>query len=123
MNISYSWLKQYINLNMSPEKVAEILTDIGLEVEAIETVEKIKGGLRGFVIGEVKTCAKHPDADKLSVTTVDAGGSELLHIVCGAPNVAAGQKVVVATIGTTIFNGDEQFQIKKPRSGVRSPKE
>ncbi len=115
MNISYSWLKQYINLNMSPEKVAEILTGIGLEVEAIETVEKIKGGLRGFVIGEVKTCAKHPDADKLSVTTVDAGGSELLNIVCGAPNVAAGQKVVVATIGTTIFNGDEQFQIKKAK--------
>ncbi len=115
MNISYSWLKQYINLDLSPEEVSEILTSIGLEVEAVETVEKIKGGLKGFVIGEVKTCAKHPDADKLSVTTVDVGGPELLSIVCGAPNVAAGQKVIVATIGTTIYHGDEQFQIKKAK--------
>lgn len=115
MNISYSWLKQYIHLDLSPEEVSEILTSIGLEVEAVETVEKIKGGLKGFVIGEVKTCAKHPDADKLSVTTVDVGGPELLSIVCGAPNVAAGQKVIVATIGTTIYKGDEQFQIKKAK--------
>jgi phenylalanyl-tRNA synthetase beta chain len=113
MNISYSWLKQYIDINLSPAEVAKVLTGIGLEVEAVESVEKIKGGLRGFVIGEVKTCDKHPDADKLSVTTVDIGEEALLNIVCGAPNVAAGQRVVVATIGTTIYKGNESFQIKK----------
>jgi phenylalanyl-tRNA synthetase beta chain len=115
MNISYSWLKQYIDINLSPAEVAKVLTGIGLEVEAVESVEKIKGGLRGFVIGEVKTCEKHPDADKLSVTTVDAGEENLLNIVCGAPNVAAGQRVVIATIGTTIYKGDESFQIKKAK--------
>lgn len=115
MNISYSWLKQYIDINLSAEEVARTLTGIGLEVEGIECVEKIKGGLKGFVIGEVKTCFKHPDADKLSVTTVDVGNENLLNIVCGAPNVAAGQKVVVATIGTTIYKGDESFQIKKAK--------
>ena len=115
MNISYSWLKQYIDINLSPAEVAKVLTGIGLEVEAVESVEKIKGGLRGFVIGEVKTCEKHPDADKLSVTTVDIGEEDLLNIVCGAPNVAAGQRVVVATIGTTIYKGDDSFQIKKAK--------
>ncbi|MFO7370824.1 MAG: phenylalanine--tRNA ligase subunit beta [Bacteroidales bacterium] len=115
MNISYSWLKQYIDINLSPAEVARVLTGIGLEVEAVESVEKIKGGLRGFVIGEVKTCEKHPDADKLSVTTVDTGEENLLNIVCGAPNVAAGQRVVVATIGTTVYKGDESFQIKKAK--------
>jgi phenylalanyl-tRNA synthetase beta chain len=121
MNISYSWLKQYIDINLSPAEVAKVLTSIGLEVEGIESVEKIKGGLEGFVIGEVKTCQKHPDADKLSVTTVDAGQEELLNIVCGAPNVAAGQRVVVATIGTTVYKGDESFVIKKAKiRGVES---
>jgi phenylalanyl-tRNA synthetase beta chain len=115
MNISYSWLKQYININLSPAEVARVLTGIGLEVEAIESVEKIKGGLRGFVIGEVKTCEKHPDADKLSVTTVDVGEENLLNIVCGAPNVAAGQRVIVATIGTTVYKGEESFLIKKAK--------
>jgi phenylalanyl-tRNA synthetase beta chain len=115
MNISYSWLKQYIDINLSPAEVAKVLTGIGLEVEAVESVEKIKGGLRGFVIGEVKTCDKHPDADKLSVTTVDIGEEALLNIVCGAPNVAAGQRVVIATMGTTIYKGDDGFQIKKAK--------
>jgi len=115
MNISYSWLKQYIDINLSPAEVARVLTSIGLEVEAVESVEKIKGGLEGFVIGEVKTCEKHPDADKLSVTTVDVGEETLLNIVCGAPNVAAGQRVVVATIGTTVYKGEESFQIKKAK--------
>jgi phenylalanyl-tRNA synthetase beta chain len=115
MNISYSWLKQYIDINLSPAEVAKVLTGIGLEVEAVESVEKIKGGLKGFVIGEVKTCEKHPDADKLSVNTVDIGEEALLNIVCGAPNVAAGQRVVVATVGTTIYKGDESFRIKKTK--------
>jgi phenylalanyl-tRNA synthetase beta chain len=121
MNISYSWLRHYIDINLSPAEVAKVLTSIGLEVEGIESVEKIKGGLEGFVIGEVKTCQKHPGADKLSVTTVDIGQEALLNIVCGAPNVAAGQRVVVATIGTTIYKGDESFQIKKAKiRGVES---
>jgi len=121
MNISYSWLKQYIDINLSPAEVAQVLTSIGLEVEGVESVEKIRGGLEGFFIGEVKTCQKHPDADKLSVTTVDIGREELLNVVCGAPNVAAGQKVVVAAIGTTIYKGDESFQIKKAKiRGVQS---
>jgi phenylalanyl-tRNA synthetase beta chain len=115
MNISYSWLKQYIDINLSPAEVAKVLTGIGLEVETVESVEKIKGGLRGFVIGEVRTCDKHPDADKLSVTTVDIGEEALLNIVCGAPNVAAGQRVVIATVGTTIYKGDDSFQIKKAK--------
>jgi phenylalanyl-tRNA synthetase beta chain len=121
MNISYSWLKQYIDINLSPAEVAKVLTSIGLEVEGVESVEKIKGGLEGFVIGEVKTCQKHPDADKLSVATVDTGQENLLNIVCGAPNVAAGQRVVVATIGTTVYKGDESFTIKKAKiRGVES---
>ncbi|MDP4208393.1 MAG: phenylalanine--tRNA ligase subunit beta [Bacteroidota bacterium] len=115
MNISYNWLKQYIDIDLPAEEVGKILTSIGLEVEGIETFETIKGGLKGFVIGEVKTCRRHENADKLSVTTVDVGGDELLPIVCGAPNVAAGQKVVVATVGTTLYSGDESFQIKKAK--------
>ena len=115
MNISYNWLKQYINIDLPAEEVSKILTSIGLEVEGIETFETIKGGLEGFVVGEVKTCERHPNADKLSVTTVDIGGENLLHIVCGAPNVAAGQKVIVATIGTTIYSGEENFKIQKSK--------
>ncbi len=113
MKISYNQLKQYININYKPEDLAEILTDIGLEVEGTEEFESIKGGLEGFVIGEVKTCEKHPNADKLSITTVDIGTGDHLPIVCGAPNVAAGQKVVVATAGTKLYDGDKVVTIKK----------
>ncbi len=113
MKISYNQLKQYIDIDLKPEELSVILTDIGLEVEGLEEFESIKGGLEGLVIGEVKTCEKHPNADKLSITTVDIGTGELLPIVCGAPNVAAGQKVVVATVGTTLYDGDKDFKIKK----------
>ena len=115
MKISYNWLKEYVHINLDAERVSEILTDTGLEVESLEKVETIKGGLRGVVIGEVKTCQKHPDADKLSVTTVDVGQGKILPVVCGAPNVAAGQKVVVATVGTTLYAGDKAFEIKKAK--------
>jgi phenylalanyl-tRNA synthetase beta chain len=115
MKISYNWIKDYLNINLEPAKVAEILTAIGLEIEGMEEWVSIKGGLNGVVIGEVLTCKKHPDADKLSVTTVDIGGILPLQIVCGAPNVAAGQKVPVATVGTNVFKGDESFEIKKSK--------
>ena len=113
MKISYNWLKQYIDVDLEPNKVAQLLTDTGLEVEGIETVESIKGGLKGVVIGEVITKEQHPNADRLSVTTVNIGANKPLHIVCGAPNLAAGQKVPVATIGTVIYNEDDSFKIKK----------
>ncbi|MBK3518508.1 phenylalanine--tRNA ligase subunit beta [Carboxylicivirga marina] len=115
MNISYNWLKNYLNIDLEPAKVSEILTDIGLEVGGMEEIQSIKGGLEGLVIGEVLTCEKHANADKLSVTTVNIGGEEPLPIVCGAPNVAAGQKVVVATVGTILYSGDESFTIKKSK--------
>jgi len=115
MKISYNWIKDYLNIDLEPAKVADILTGIGLEIEGIDEWESVKGGLNGVVIGEVLTCKKHPDADKLSVTTVDIGGSQPLQIVCGAPNVAAGQKVPVATIGTMVFKGEESFEIKKSK--------
>ncbi len=114
MNISLNWLKDYLNIDLSAEQVSEILTDIGLEVEGMETVETIKGGLTGVKIGLVKTCVKHPNADKLSLTTVDVGEENELQIVCGAPNVAAGQKVAVATVGTMLYDDKgEGFKIKK----------
>jgi len=115
MKISYNWLKDYLNIDEEPSKVAEMLTDIGLEIEGIEEWESVKGGLKGVVIGEVLTCRKHPDADKLTVTTVNTGDSQPLTIVCGAPNVAAGQKVPVATVGTVVFKGNEQFEIRKSK--------
>ncbi len=115
MKISYNWIKDYLKIDLEPSKVAEILTSIGLEIEGTEEWISVKGGLEGVVIGEVLTCMKHPDADKLSVTTVDIGGSEPLHIVCGAPNVAAGQKVPVATVGTSVFKGDDTLEIKKSK--------
>lgn len=115
MNISYNWLKNYIKLVENPEQVAADLTSIGLEVGSIESFSSVKGGLKGFVVGQVLTCAKHPNADKLSITTVNIGGAEILNIVCGAPNVAAGQKVVVATVGTTIYGDDDSFVIKKSK--------
>ena len=108
MNISYSWLKDYIDIDLSPEEIAKILTQIGLEVGGIEEVETVKGGMNGLVIGEVVTCEPHPNSDHLSKTTVNVGTGELLSIVCGAPNVAAGQKVVVATIGTTLYMGSRK---------------
>ena len=115
MTISYSWLKQYINIDIEPERVAQILTSIGLEVEGFEKVQTIKGGLEGVVIGEVLTCEKHPDADKLSKTTVNIGNGEPLNVVCGAPNVAKGQKVVVATVGTKLYFGEQEIVIKKAK--------
>ncbi len=114
MKISYNWLKDYIDLDVSPEELSVLLTDGGLEVEGMEKVESVKGGLAGVVVGEVLTCEKHPNADKLSITTVDVGG-EILPIVCGAPNVAKGQKVPVATVGTRLYSGDESFVIKKSK--------
>jgi phenylalanyl-tRNA synthetase beta chain len=115
MKISYNWIKDYINISLEPAKVAEILTGIGLEIESMEEWESVRGGLEGVVIGEVLTCRKHPGADKLSLTTVDIGGPEPVQIVCGAPNVAAGQKVPVATTGTILYRGDESFEIKRSR--------
>jgi phenylalanyl-tRNA synthetase beta chain len=115
MDISYKWLKDYINTDLPATEIAKILTDLGLEVGSVETIDTVKGGLRGLVIGEVLTCEKHPNADKLSVTTVDVGSGEPLPIVCGAPNVAAGQKVVVATVGATLYPDEEGFQIKKAK--------
>jgi len=115
MKISYNWIKDYLKIDLEPAKVAEILTGIGLEIEGMNEWVSVKGGLKGVVIGEVLTCKKHPDADKLSVTTVDIGGSQPLQIVCGAPNVAEGQKVPVATIGTIVFKGDESLEIKKSK--------
>ena len=115
MKISYNWLKQYIDFETSPEDLSSILTDTGLEVEGMEKFQSIKGGLEGIIIGQVKTCAKHPNADKLSVTMVDIGMDDLLPIVCGAPNVAEGQKVLVATTGTKLYSGDESFTINKTK--------
>lgn len=115
MKISYNWIKDYLKIDLEPSRVSEILTAIGLEIEGMEEWVSVKGGLEGVVIGEVLTCKKHPDADKLSVTTVDIGGSQPLQIVCGAPNVAAGQKVPVATTGTVVFKGDDSLEIKKSK--------
>ena len=115
MRISYNWLKQFIKIDWKSEEVSALLTDLGLEVEAVEPFESVKGGLQGIVVGHVLTCEKHPDADKLKITTVDLGdGNAPVQIVCGASNVAAGQKVPVATIGTKLFDKDgNAFEIKK----------
>ena len=115
MKISYNWIKEYLKTDLEPSKVAGILTGIGLEIEGMEEWISVKGGLEGVVIGEVLSCRKHPDADKLSVTTVNIGANEPVQIVCGAPNVAVGQKVPVATIGTLVYKGDESFEIKKSK--------
>src|SRR5687767_11170383 len=113
MTISYNWLKEYIDIPETPEEIGKILTSTGLEVESVEHFETIKGGLQGLVIGEVLTCAKHPNADKLSITTVDVGAEKPSTIVCGASNIAAGQKVVVALPGTTVYpTKGEPFTIK-----------
>ena len=113
MNISYNWLKDYLTFDMNPDEVAAVLTSIGLETGSVEEMEMIKGGLEGLVVGEVLTCTDHPDSDHLHITTVNTGAGEPLPIVCGAPNVAAGQKVVVAPIGTVLYFGDREVKIKK----------
>ena len=121
MNISYNWLKQYINVDVEPVELGKALTSIGLEVGGVEEVQTVKGGLEGLVIGKVLTCADHENSDHLHVTTVDVGSGEALQIVCGAPNVAAGQKVVVATVGTKLYSGEESFTIKRSKiRGVES---
>jgi phenylalanyl-tRNA synthetase beta chain len=116
MTISYNWLKEYVDVPESPEEIGHILTATGLEVESVERYETVKGGLEGLVIGEVLTCLKHPNADKLSLTTVDVGNAQILPIVCGAPNVATGQKVIVAVPGTTLHPlGGQSFTIKSTK--------
>ena len=115
MKISYNWLRDYLDFDAQPDELSSVLTSLGLEVEDVEEWVSVKGGMKGVVIGRVLTCEKHPDADRLSVTTVDTGGPDPLHIVCGAPNVAAGQVVAVALPGTMVFHGDEQFEIKKSK--------
>ena len=115
MKISYNWLKEYLALDLEPAKVAEALTSAGLEVEDITTYESVKGSLSGVITGKVVECHRHPNADKLSITKVNVGGPSLLSIVCGAPNVAAGQTVLVATVGTTLYKGEESFQIKQAK--------
>ena len=121
MNISYNWLKQYINIDITPDELSKALTSIGLEVGGVDEVQTVKGGLEGLVIGEVLTCANHENSDHLHVTTVNVGAEEALQIVCGAPNVAASQKVVVATVGTKLYSGEESFTIKRSKiRGVES---
>ncbi len=115
MTLSYNWLKNYIDLDIDPNELSVLLTDCGLEVEGMEFHESIKGGLKGIKVGKVLSCEKHSNADKLSVTTVDIGGDSPLPIVCGAPNVAAGQTVLVATVGAELYSGDESFKIKKSK--------
>jgi len=121
MNISYNWLKKYINIDVTSDELSKALTSIGLEVGGVEEVQTIKGGLEGLVIGEVLTCVGHENSDHLHVTTVNVGSAFPLQIVCGAPNVAAGQKVVVATVGTKLYSGEESFTIKRSKiRGVES---
>ncbi len=121
MNISYNWLKEYVGFDLTPEEVADALTSVGLETGGVEEVQTIKGGLEGLVIGEVLTCEDHPNSDHLHITTVNLGNGEPTQIVCGAANVAAGQKVVVATLGTKLYSGDDCFTIKKSKiRGVES---
>ena len=121
MNISYKWLKDYIATEVSADEMSKILTSIGLEVGAVEQVQTIKGGLEGLVVGEVLSCKNHENSDHLHVTSVNVGGEAPLQIVCGAANVAAGQKVIVATIGTKLYSGDESFAIKRSKiRGVES---
>lgn len=121
MNISYKWLKEYVDFSLSPQEVCDALTSEGLEVGALEEVQSIRGGLKGLFVGKVMTCDMHPDSDHLHVTTVDLGHGETRQIVCGAPNVAAGQKVMVADLGCVLYDGDKEFAIKKSKlRGVES---
>jgi phenylalanyl-tRNA synthetase beta chain len=121
MNISYKWLKEYVDFDLTPQEVCDALTSTGLEVDALEEVQSIKGGLKGLYVGQVLTCEMHPNSDHLHVTTVDLGKGEPSQIVCGAPNVAAGQKVIVADLGCVLYDGDKEFVIKKSKlRGVES---
>ncbi|MBP5259886.1 MAG: phenylalanine--tRNA ligase subunit beta [Paludibacteraceae bacterium] len=121
MNISYNWLKQYIDLPLGPEETAAKLTSLGLEVGAVETTQTIKGGLAGLIVAQVLTCEEHPDSDHLHVTTVDFGGETPVQVVCGAPNCRKGLKTILATIGTKLYDGDKEFAIKKSKiRGVES---
>ena len=121
MNISYKWLKEYVDFDLTPQEVCDALTSTGLEVDALEEVQSIKGGLKGLYVGKVLTCEAHPNSDHLHVTTVDLGKGEPSQIVCGAPNVAAGQKVIVADLGCVLYDGDQEFVIKKSKlRGVES---
>lgn len=121
MNISYNWLKEYVDFDLTPEEVSAALTSIGLETDGVEEVQSIKGGLEGLVVGEVLTCEPHPNSDHMHITTVDLGEGEPVQIVCGAANVATGQKVIVATLGTKLYDGDQSFTIKKSKlRGVES---
>ena len=121
MNISYKWLKEYVDFNLTPQEVCDALTSTGLEVGALEEVQSIKGGLKGLYVGKVLTCELHPNSDHLHVTTVDLGHENPSQIVCGAPNVAAGQKVIVADLGCVLYDGDKEFVIKKSKlRGVES---
>lgn len=121
MNISYNWLKEYVDFDLTPEEVSAALTSIGLETDGVEEVQSIKGGLEGLVVGEVLTCEPHPNSDHMHITTVDLGEGEPVQIVCGAANVAAGQKVIVATLGTKLYDDDQSFTIKKSKlRGVES---
>ncbi len=121
MNISYKWLKEYVDFDLTAQQVADALTSTGLEVDALEEVQSIKGGLKGLYVGKVLTCEMHPNSDHLHVTTVDLGKGEPSQIVCGAPNVAAGQKVIVADLGCVLYDGDKEFVIKKSKlRGVES---
>ena len=115
MNISYKWLKEYVDFDLTPQEVAQALTSTGLEVDALEEVQTVKGGLKGLYVGQVLTCEMHPNSDHLHITTVDLGKGEPQQIVCGAPNVAAGQKVVVADLGCILYDGDDSFTIKKSK--------
>lgn len=115
MNISYSWLKDYVTFDLDPKQVSDALTSTGLETDGLEEVESIRGGLKGIVVGKVLTCVDHPDSDHLHITTVDLGQGEPVQIVCGAPNVAAGQSVIVATVGAVLYDGDKEFRIKKSK--------
>ena len=121
MNISYKWLKEYVDFDLTPQQVCDALTSTGLEVDALEEVQTIRGGLKGLYVGKVLTCEMHPNSDHLHVTTVDLGKGEPSQIVCGAPNVAAGQKVIVADLGCVLYDGDQEFVIKKSKlRGVES---
>lgn len=121
MNISYKWLKEYVDFDLNPQQVCEALTSTGLEVGALEEVQSVKGGLKGLYVGKVLTCDLHPNSDHLHVTTVDLGHDTPSQIVCGAPNVAAGQKVIVADLGCVLYDGDKEFVIKKSKlRGVES---
>ena len=121
MNVSYKWLKEYVDFDLTPQETADALTSCGLEVDALEEVQSVKGGLKGLYVGKVLTCEDHPNSDHLHVTTVDLGKGEPQQIVCGAPNVAAGQKVIVADLGCVLYDGDQSFTIKKSKlRGVES---